>query len=101
MKFRGYRDDATILRLADADGCGMTLRAMLARLDGTMKAVLTDRRVYLAHCTPGDAGYSMFECDSPLDMPELLASLAPVIGPTSSMTLKRHDNDPNAQGARH
>lgn len=40
---RVYRDDAHIRRLAKADGCLIPMETALARLDGQMTAIATDR----------------------------------------------------------
>lgn len=98
---RAYRDDEHIRRLARADGCLIPMETALARLDGQMTTIITDRRLYLVHAEPGDSGYSAWQCDDSADMPLLLLALAPSLGPIDRVRLGRHDQDPRAAGTRH
>jgi len=98
---RAYNDDSEVLALADEDGCGTTLREALAQGEDKTTTVVTDRRIFLVHTQPGDAGYSAFEVADPALMPMLLAMLAPLIGPVESAQMRPHDRDPQAHGTRH
>ena len=92
MNVTPYADDAEVLRLADAAGCGMSLRA--ASKDYQTTIIIVDT-LFIAH---NGGGYSAFRVDDVRDMPVLLEMLAPVLGPIQHARLQTHDNAPPPAG---
>ena len=89
----GYHDDGEILAMARADGCGQTLQTALRRRDGKTTTAIVGSTVYVVHAFVGtEGGYSAFRLDDPRDLPLLLATLAPLIGPISTARLARRES---------
>ncbi|MEY6434210.1 hypothetical protein ABC977_17575 [Thioalkalicoccus limnaeus] len=99
MNIRTYGDDAEILRLAEADRCATAVREALARGGDQTAGILAGPRIYLVHTAPGDSGFSCLEVGTPLQIPLVVAALAPIVGSLGAMQVRPHDQDPSAHWA--
>lgn len=94
---KAYADNDEVLRMADAAGCGMSLRTAGAKRHQT--TIVTDTTVFIAH-SDGE-GYSAVTVDDMREMPLLLMKLAPLIGPVQSARLEAHDTHCSRAETRH
>lgn len=94
---KAHSDNAEVLRMADAAGCGMSLRAAGTKRHQT--TIVTPTTVFVAH--GAGEGYSAVAVDDLRDMPLLLLKLAPLIGPVQSARIESHDNHCSRSETRH
>ena len=97
MNVTAYANDQAVLKLADAAGCGLSLRESAAKPNQV--TIIAHDTLFISH--GAGEGYSAFRVDDPRDMPVLLAKLAPIIGPVQSARVAAHDSHCSRTETRH